>query len=86
MYFVELSQRAHNFLEKLDFSTKERIETTLKRLETNPYPSDSKFISRDGINKVFRYRIGKFRALYSVDNERKIILVTKIDKRERVYD
>jgi len=86
MYFVELSVRAQDFLEKLDKDTKERIEKRLKNLENNPVPSDSKFIGRDNNEMVFRYRIGKFRALYRIKEVQKIVLVTKIDKRDRVYD
>jgi len=65
---------------------KNRIESTLKRLENNPVPSDAKFIGRESGEKVFRYRIGDYRALYSLDETKKIILVIKIDKRPRVYD
>lgn len=86
MYFVELSARAQEFLDKLDKDIKERIEKRLKNLENNPIPSDSKFIGRDNNEMIFRYRIGKFRALYKVKEVQKIILITKIDKRERVYD
>ena len=87
MYKVELSQRSQKFLDKLDSHLKERIEMALKRLENNPVPSDSKFIGRgeDG-EKIFRYRIGGYRALYSVDENNKIVLVIKIDKRPNVYD
>ncbi len=86
MYFVDLSQHAQKFLDKLDLHIKNRIENTLKRLENNPVPSDSKFIGRDGGEKIFRYRIGDYRALYSINEKNKIILVMKIDKRPRVYD
>ena len=67
MFFVDLSQRAQRFLEKLDSHIKERIENTLRRLENNPVPSDTKFIEREGHEKIFRYRIGDYRALYSID-------------------
>ena len=86
MYFVDLSQRAQKFLDKLDSHIKERIENTLRRLENNPVPSDAVFIGREGGEKIFRYRIGDYRALYSIDENKKIILVMKIDKRPRVYD
>ena len=86
MYFVDLSQRAQKFLNKLDSHIKERIEDTLRRLENNPVPSDAKFIGRESGEKVFRYRIGDYRALYSLDETKKIILVIKIDKRPRGYD
>ena len=86
MYFIDLSQRAQKFLDKLDYHIKERIEKTLKRLENNPVPSDAKFIGREGGEKIFRYRIGDYRALYSIIENKKIVLVIKIDKRPRFYD
>jgi len=86
LYLIELSIRAQEFLEKLDTPTKERIEKRLRKLENNPVPSDSKFIGRDNNEMVFRYRIGKFRVLYKIKESQKIILVTKIDKRDRVYN
>ena len=86
MYFVELSLHAQKFLDSLDNHIKERIEKTLKRLELNSVPSDAKFIGREEGEKVFRYRIGDYRALYIIDESKKIILVTKINKRPRVYN
>ncbi len=86
MYLIELSQRAQRFLDKLDFHIKERIENSLKRLENNPVPSDAKFIGRESGEKIFRYRIGDYRALYSLNETKKVVLIIKIDKRPRVYD
>jgi len=55
----------------------------LKRLADNPIPSDAKFLGRHKGEKVFRYRIGDYRALYKV--KEKVVLIVKIDKRSRVY-
>ena len=86
MYSVELSQKADKFLEKLDKHIRKRIKEKLKKLGEEPVPSDSKFIYRDGDDKVFRYRIGDYRALYKVKDKEKIVLIAKIDKRPRVYN
>tara|TARA_R110002111_G_scaffold177181_1_gene243198 strand:+ start:5049 stop:5315 length:267 start_codon:yes stop_codon:yes gene_type:complete len=86
MYSVELTTRVHRFIEKHDNATTNRIEKSLKRLEQNPVPSDAKFIGRISNEKVFRIRIGMFRALFSVNEKFKVVLVHKIDKRARVYD
>ena len=86
MYHVELSQNAQRFLEKLDRHVKERIEERLKRLSENPIPSDAKFICRADGDKVFRFRIGDYRALYEVKENERIVLIAKIDKRPRVYN
>ncbi len=85
MYSVELSQKTTNFLDKLDKHLKDRIEERLKNLAENPVPSDSKFIGRHEGDKVFRYRVGGYRALYKVKEKEKVVLITKIDKRDRVY-
>ena len=85
MYSVELSQKSQKFLYNLDKYIRERIEERLRNLGENPVPSDSKFIYRENLDKVFRYRIGDFRALYKLKDKEKIVLITKIDKRPRVY-
>lgn len=86
MYFVELSVKTQDFLKKLDSGIVDRIEKRLKILESNPIPSDSKFIGRENGDKVFRFRIGDYRALYKVLEKEKIVLISKIDKRNKVYD
>jgi len=53
MYIVELSQRAQDFLNKLDTDLKERVEKRLKNLENNPVTSDAKFIGRIDKEKDF---------------------------------
>ena len=85
MYSVQLSQKSNKFLEKLDKHIRERIEERLKKLGEETVPSDAKFIYRENGDKVFRYRIGDYRALYKVKDKEKIVLVAKIDKRPRVY-
>lgn len=86
MYSVELSVNAQDFLEKLDKNISKRIEERLKKLEENPVPSDAKFIGRENNDKIFRYRVGDYRALYKLKEQSKIVLITKIDKRPKVYD
>lgn len=58
----------------------------MKKLGENPVPSDAKFICRADGDKVFRYRIGDYRALYRLKDVQKVVLIAKIDKRPRVYD
>lgn len=85
MFSVELSQKAQKFLDKLDSNINNRIKIGLKKLEVNQVPSDAKFICRHLGDMVFRCRIGSYRALYKVKHKKKIVLITKIDKRPRVY-
>jgi mRNA interferase RelE/StbE len=85
LYTVELSRRSQKFLEKLDEQIRKRIEDRLKKLGETPVPSDAKFITRDEEEKVFRYRIGDYRALYKVKEKDKLVLIAKIDKRPKIY-
>ncbi len=86
MYSVELSLRVQKFLDKLDDHISERITERLKNLSKEPVPSDSKFIGRENNDKLFRYRIGDFRALYKIKESKKVVLITKLDKRSKVYN
>ena len=87
MYHVDLSQRADKFLNKLPQNISDRIKDRLKLLAGNPVPSDTKFMGRDEAgDKAFRYRIGNYRAIYTLQESQNIIIITKIDKRPRVYD
>jgi len=63
----------------------ERIKGRLKILSENPVPSDAKFITRESNDKVFRLRIGDYRALYKLKEKDNVVLVAKVDKRPRVY-
>jgi len=86
MFSVNFSDKVKRFLNKLDKHIAFRIVDRLENLKENPVPSDAVFIGREGGDKVFRYRIGDYRALYKLKDSEKIVLVTKIDKRPRVYD
>jgi len=85
LYSIDLSERTQRFLDKLDKHISKRIKERLKKLKENPIPSDAKFIGRDKGDKIFRYRIGDYRALYKLKDAEKILLVAKIDKRPRIY-
>lgn len=67
MYNIDLSKRAEKFLNKLNSNLRIQIEERVKKLRDNPIPKDTKFIGRDeNGEKIFRYRIGDYRALYKV--------------------
>ena len=85
MYSIVLSQKALHYLKELDKNIETRLRKRLKRLEENPVPTDTKFLGRHQNDKVFRYRIGDYRALYKIKDKEKVVLITKIDKRPKVY-
>ena len=86
MFELEYSNISKKFLKNLDRELSSRILNKIELLKENSVPSDAKFITREDNDKIFRIRIGKYRVLYKVKESEKVIIISKIDKRERVYD
>ena len=87
MLSLDFSTNVSDFLDKLDKHIMIRIVERLEKLKENPVPSDVKFMCRDNNgDKIFRYRVGDYRALYKVKYKESVILITKLEKRPRVYD
>jgi mRNA interferase RelE/StbE len=83
---VETSRATQKFLEKTAKPLRERIEERLKRLAHDPVPSDAKYLGRDEDgDKCFRLRIGDYRAIYTLMDGDRLVLITKIEKREHAY-
>jgi mRNA-degrading endonuclease RelE of RelBE toxin-antitoxin system len=86
VHVVRLSEQAHRFLKRLDVHRAEIILRRLQLLDEESVPSDAKFVGRCDGKAIFRLRIGKdYRALYFVKTDMGVVIVTKIDKRSRIY-
>ncbi|MBU2616942.1 MAG: type II toxin-antitoxin system RelE/ParE family toxin [Nanoarchaeota archaeon] len=86
VFKLNYSSQSRKFLRNLDKPIFKRIIVRLEKLEKEPIPSDSKFIGRDNGERVFRYRIGNYRVLYKIKEKNNILLVSRIDKRQRIYN
>ena len=81
-YRVELSPAARRALGKLDAGTRERILRSLITLESDPRPSGAKKLKgEDG----YRFRVGDYRILYEIRDDRLLVLVIKVGHRRDVY-
>lgn len=85
-FSIQLGPQPDKFIKKLDNQTKERIKNKLLRLSEDPFPSEVERVEGYKGEKVFRVRIGDYRVLYLVQYESNQILVSRIDKRGRVYN
>ena len=84
MYQIYFSTQANKFLNKLDDSLQFRIKKKLRELGEKPITKDSSFVGRDEDGrKIFKRRIGNYRAIYVLEDNS--ILITKINKRPRIY-
>ena len=85
-FSIELGPQPSKFVSKLDNQTKERIKNKLLKLQEDHFPSEVERVEDYKGEKVFRVRVGDYRILYLVRYETNLILVSKVDKRSRVYN
>jgi mRNA interferase RelE/StbE len=81
---VLIHKRAYEFLKDLKSEEKQRIVDKLKQLEDFPAVRLG-IVKIAGETDAFRLRIGKYRALFKVYAQEKIIVVAKIDVIKRIY-
>ena len=86
IYKIEFSDEAFKEYGKLDKYTQKLIDALIrKHLETNENPrSIGKPLVRNKSGQ-WRYRVGDFRLLWLIQDDRLIILVIKIGHRRDVY-
>ena len=82
MYRIVLKKSAKKFLDKLPPNERIRI---VREIEKLPKGEDIKPLR--GHDGLMRLRIGKYRAVYTVDNGRLLLLMlTAADKYTKIYD
>ncbi len=81
VYTIIWSEPAARQLGKLDRSVAKRILESVQKLESDPYRSLRRLV---GV-PYYRLRVGDFRIIVEVVQDRLLILVLKIGHRRRVY-
>ena len=59
------------------------IKAVLRALEENPFPPSSKKL--EGSHDLYRIRVGRYRILYEVTKEVRIVSIIRIAHRSKVY-
>ena len=82
-YTVLILPSAQKQLDKLPGSVATRIEDKMLELEADPRPPGCKKLKgRDG----YRIRIGDYRVIYEIQDQRLIVTVITIGDRKNVYE
>ena len=81
MYEIEFSQTAEKQFSKLEREIQRRIISTLERIRIKPYPSVKKLVG----GPYFRLRIGKYRAILDIRDDKLIIFVIEVGHRKKIY-
>jgi mRNA interferase RelE/StbE len=82
-YEIEIGRTAEKQLKNLSERDQLRVVRAVLALVEEPYPRGTRKLS--GYDDVFRIRVGRFRVLYSVAENRLVILILKIGHRKDVY-
>ncbi|HJN49370.1 MAG: type II toxin-antitoxin system RelE/ParE family toxin [Pseudomonadales bacterium] len=82
-YEIEVSATAEKQLRRLNQADQIRILTRVTGLSDEPRPVGSRKLR--GYEDIYRIRIGDYRVLYSVEDDRLIIIVLKVGHRRGVY-
>ena len=83
MYSVEFSEKAADFIRKLDKSIQKRITKKIEELKESPYLGEALVGNLAGLWKL---RIGDYRITYKVERERLIIFIIKAGNRKNIYE
>jgi mRNA interferase RelE/StbE len=84
-YAVELSSAASKSLKKLDAPLRLRIAGAIELLSVEPRPPGATML-RGGERGRWRVRVGDHRLIYTIEDDRLIVLVLRIGHRREVYD
>ncbi len=82
-YAVEIKPSAGKELDALDDALFTRVDCKILALAQNPRPPGCKKLT--GYENLWRIRVGKWRVLYLIDDEARLISVTRIAHRREVY-
>ncbi|MFZ3073307.1 MAG: type II toxin-antitoxin system RelE/ParE family toxin [Thermodesulfobacteriota bacterium] len=81
-YSVEIVPKAEKEFLKLPESVRMKIRKQILSLENNPRPFGCKKLKE---TEYYRLRRGDYRAIYSIDDNDKIVKVLSIAHRKEVY-
>ena len=82
-YSIEFVESAAKEFRDLDSDMKHRIGLAIKELCNNPRPI--KVCKLKGHDRLYRIRVGHYRVIYEIDDQSKMVLVTKVRRREKAY-
>lgn len=82
---VELTNDAEKHYNMLDANMTRRVSRALNLLAQNPFSGPNITKLRGEYTGQYRYRVGSYRILYSVDTQYRRCIITGIYRRGRAY-
>jgi mRNA interferase RelE/StbE len=85
MYELTLTRDAQGFYERADPPLVRRLHRCFEHLRRNPYEHSNIKRLRGPLAGCFRYRVGDWRVVYRVDEEKHVVAILLIAHRSEVY-
>ncbi|MGH3974274.1 MAG: type II toxin-antitoxin system RelE family toxin [Pseudonocardiaceae bacterium] len=82
-YAVEFEQSAKKELDRLDGPIRARVLRKVAALENDPRPPGATRLV--GADDLWRIRIGDYRAVYAIEDDRLMVIVVQVAGRGKVY-
>ena len=82
-YEIEFRPPAYRAFAKLDPIIKRRLAPALNALREDPRPQGAKRLK--GAGDVWRIRVGAYRVVYVIEDDRLVVVVVRIGPRGSVY-
>lgn len=82
-YRIKFKASAAKEFRKLPAELKQRLRKAINKLSQEPRPAGVTKLKGD--DRLYRIRIGNYRVVYKIDDEIKVVLITRIRHRRDVY-
>ena len=82
-YSIEFLRTALKELSKLPKDVQQRIAAKIDELKTNPYLPGVKAL-KNGDGRL-RLRVGDYRVVYRIEEDKLVILIVKVGHRRNIY-
>ena len=76
MYYVQYHPRAKGEIDALPKAVGDRIVVAIDGLVDNPRPRTTRKIV--GRENVYRIRVGRYRVIYEVNDDQRIVFITRV--------
>ena len=82
-YSLEIREHAERQMQRIPSNVLKRILPRLIALQSDPRPRGTrKLMGREG----WRIRVGEYRVIYEIDDQKKIVRVAAVVPRQSAYD
>ena len=87
MYSIEVTAHAERGLKKLHRESEliRRLDARIRSLAEDPRPPGCKKLKSGRYDNLYRIREGDWRVIYAVEDERVVVLILDVVRRDQAY-